>query len=93
MLCTLFCVAVVTGPYAEAFTKASDAAYIQTGARDQMELVRRYAEHTSSKYVKKMKLDPVVGLYGLYRRREISFPVRNDTVTIRPTEIIWTHRW
>lgn len=93
MICTLFCVAVMTGQYAEPLSKASEAAYIQSGAKKHVDMVQRFAEDTSMKYVRKFKLDPLIGVYGVYARKEIVFPIYNDTVSLRPTEITWTHRW
>lgn len=93
MICTLFCVAVLNGQYSEPLAKASEAAYIQTGVKKHVDMAQRFAEDTSTKYVRKFKLEPLIGAYGIYARREVTFPIFNDTVSLRPTEITWTHRW
>jgi hypothetical protein len=73
--------------------KASEAAYIQMGVKDSVDKFSSYMEGFGMKYVRAIKAEPALLIISVYNKKELSFPIKQNTVTLKLTEINFTHRW
>ncbi len=79
----------------EAVSKASEAAYIQTGMRDNFETAKKGLEGQAKKYVKtygaEKPLAVTLGAAQIYKSRTVSFRVsRASSVTLREDSVSFT---
>ena len=81
----------VDGRYKDAVDNLSDALYIQTGAKMNVDMFRMYMENEVRGKITKIGLEKQLGtalyLYNLYKTRTIQTRIYGKTVTLTPNSI------